>query len=55
MGVCRGKISAKEYQDTVNQAIDYIRGGSVNSVKKLTEQMEAAAESLNFEQAALSS
>ncbi len=52
MGVCRGKISAKEYQDTVNQAIDYIRGGSVNSVKKLTEQMETAAESLNFEQAA---
>lgn len=52
MGVCRGRISPEEYRDTVNQAIDYIRGGSVNSVKNLTAQMEEAAEALDFERAA---
>lgn len=52
MGVCRGRISPAEYRDTVNQAIDYIRGGSINSVKKLTAQMEEAAEALDFERAA---
>ena len=52
MGLCRGKISAEEYRDTVDQAIDYIKGGSVTSVKNLTVQMEEAAEALDFERAA---
>ena len=52
MGVCRGRISSEEYRDTIGQAVDYIRGGSVASVKKMTAQMEEAAEALDFEQAA---
>ncbi len=52
MGVCRGKITAEEYRETVRQAIDYIKGGSADAVRVLTEQMEAAAESLAFERAA---
>ncbi len=52
MGVCRGRISSEEYKDTIGQAVDYIRGGSVASVKKMTAQMEEAAEALDFEQAA---
>lgn len=52
MGVCRGRISVKDYQDTVKQAVDYIRRGSADSVKELTAQMEKAAEALDFEKAA---
>ncbi|MGN0633400.1 MAG: excinuclease ABC subunit UvrC [Oscillospiraceae bacterium] len=52
MGVCKGDISAEEYKTVVSQAIDYIKSGSQASVEKLTEQMNAAAESLDFELAA---
>lgn len=52
MGVCRGRISKEEYREVINQAIDYIRSGSANSVKSLTEQMETAAEAMDFERAA---
>ena len=52
MGVCRGKISKEEYQSIISEAVEYIRGGSGYSVEKLTEQMEKAAEELNFELAA---
>lgn len=52
MGVCKGNISAEEYRQTVEQAVDYIKNGSKESVKRLTEQMNAAAEELDFELAA---
>ena len=52
MGVCKGDISAEEYKTAVLQAIDYIKSGSQASVEKLTEQMNAAAENLEFELAA---
>ncbi|MBR6736344.1 MAG: excinuclease ABC subunit UvrC [Oscillospiraceae bacterium] len=52
MGVCRGCISQEEYAETLRQAIEYIRGGSAESVKILTTQMEEAAENLEFERAA---
>ncbi len=52
MGVCTGRISQEEYCEIVKQAVDYIRGGSQQSVERLTEQMNAAAEELNFELAA---
>ena len=52
MGVCRGEISQQEYKDIVSQAVEYIKGGSSNSIKRLTESMNAAAENLNFELAA---
>ncbi|MBR1392558.1 MAG: excinuclease ABC subunit UvrC [Ruminococcus sp.] len=52
MGVCTGQFSQEEYNETVRQAVDYIKGGSQLSVERLTEQMNAAAEELDFELAA---
>lgn len=52
MGVCAGNISAEEYRKTVEQAVSYIRNGSETSVEMLTEQMNKAAEELDFELAA---
>jgi len=52
MGVCTGKISEKEYAETIAQAVEYIRTGSRDSVEKLRAEMEAAAENLEFEKAA---
>ena len=52
MGVCTGRFSEEEYNETVRQAVDYIKGGSQLSVERLTEQMNAAAEELDFELAA---
>ncbi len=53
MGVCRGKISADEYRDIISQAVDFIRSGSEASVRRMTEEMNAAAENLEFERAAV--
>lgn len=52
MGVCQGNISQSEYLDAVNSAVEYIKSGSQESVKRLTEQMNEAAERLDFELAA---
>lgn len=52
MGVCMGRIPAEEYQNTVRQAVDYIMQGSAQSVDRLRNEMEQAAEELNFELAA---
>lgn len=52
MGVCRGKVSKQEYNETIREAVDYMKSGSSDSVKLLTEQMEHAAEELDFERAA---
>ncbi len=52
MGVCMGKIDGDEYRDIISQAESYIRNGSEASVEILTEQMNAAAEELDFELAA---
>lgn len=53
MGVCRGKISPELYNQTVREAVDYIKNGSTTSVDRLTEEMMKASESLDFERAAL--
>ena len=53
MGVCRGKISAEDYRDTVSQAVEFIRSGSAGSVERMEREMNEAAEELNFEKAAL--
>ena len=52
MGVCQGKISLEEYQEIIEQAVDFINGGSAETLKRLKEQMELAAENLDFEKAA---
>ncbi len=52
MGTCRGRISKEEYNESVAQALSYIKKGGSNLVERLNMQMEAAAESLDFEKAA---
>lgn len=52
-GVCAGKISQQDYEDNLAAAVDFIKGGSVQTVKKLREEMEKASEDLEFEKAAV--
>lgn len=49
---CRGQVSQKEYNEAVQEALDFIRGGTSDSVRTLTEKMNEAAENLDFELAA---
>lgn len=53
MGVCRGTISQAEYAEVIRQAKEYIRMGSADSVKRMQDEMEKAAEALDFERAAV--
>ena len=52
MAPCTGRVKKADYREAVSQALDFLKGGSSNSVKLLTEQMEQAAENLEFERAA---
>ena len=52
MAPCTGRVKLSDYKESVEQALDFLKGGSSNSVKKLTAQMEEAAENLEFERAA---
>lgn len=52
IGVCRGRISEDDYKATINEALSYIKSGSRESVEKLREEMNTAAENLEFEKAA---
>lgn len=49
---CTGKVSLKEYNEYVDDALDFLKGGSSASIKKLTENMLQASENLEFERAA---
>lgn len=53
MGVCQGKISPEEYKKTISEALSFIKSGSKESVEYLTREMNAAAENLDFERAAV--
>lgn len=52
MGVCRGTISREEYQETISSAMDFIKGGTSDTIALLQQKMEQAAEELEFEKAA---
>ncbi len=49
---CTGKVKFTAYNERVEQALDFLSGGSSESLKKLTVQMNEAAENLEFERAA---
>ncbi len=49
---CTGKVKFTDYNESVEQALAFLKGGSSNSVKDLTKKMEEAAENLEFERAA---
>ncbi len=50
---CAGKISQADYKRSVEQAVDFLKGGSADMIKKLQSEMEEAAENLDFEKAAV--
>ena len=49
---CRGKISAEEYDENLKDAIEFLKGGQSQQIKRLRELMEEYSESLEFEKAA---
>ena len=53
MGVCRGRISQEGYADTISEALRLISEGGARTIERLSEQMNEAAQSLDFERAAL--
>lgn len=53
IGLCRGCFSKEDYRAIIDEAVEYIKSGSVASIEDLTAQMEQAAENLDFEKAAM--
>lgn len=49
---CTGRVSEVDYNERLNQAIEFLTQGSSRMIATLTERMEAAAENLEFEKAA---
>ena len=48
----RGAMSAAEYQEVVDEAVQFLTGSSAQSIRILTQKMGQAAEELQFERAA---
>lgn len=49
---CTGKITHKEYTENLKEAVEFLKGGNNADIKKMTEEMNLAAENLEFERAA---
>jgi excinuclease ABC subunit C len=49
---CAKRITKEEYANNINDAIAFLKGGSVKAVKEMETQMNEFAENLQFEQAA---
>ena len=52
VGLCRGRIDEAEYAARLEEALDFIRGGSACALERLKEQMLRTSENLDFEKAA---
>lgn len=52
MGLCTGRISKREYDETIGQALDYISGNAGDTLRLLEQRMAEAAENMEFEKAA---
>ena len=49
---CSGRVSEEEYNERVDQAIEFLTRGSAEVLSSLTRQMNEVAENLEFEKAA---
>ena len=49
---CQGNISEEEYQIHVKKALEFLNGSYQDTLKELEQKMQAAAENLEFEEAA---
>lgn len=52
LGPCAGLVSREEYQQAVQDAVQFLKGRGQNLLKSLRREMAAAAETLEFERAA---
>ena len=53
IGLCQGRMSQEAYAALIAQAVAYIRSGSTASIERMQQEMETAAERLDFERAAM--
>lgn len=49
---CSGGITKEEYVNNVKDAVDFLKGGSVRSVKEMTAKMQEYSDNMEFEKAA---
>ena len=49
---CIGKISKEDYQESIAEAVKFLKGGNNTDLQNLTAEMNKAAENLDFERAA---
>lgn len=49
---CTGKVKLTDYNEYVEEALAFLKGGDAKSIKALTSKMNEAAENLEFERAA---
>ena len=49
---CIGRVSPAEHRETVNHLVSFMNGNTAPVTRRLTKEMEEAAESLEFERAA---
>ena len=52
-GICTGDVSPQAYRTYVNKALDFLGGKQKPLLDYLTEKMQAAAEEMNYEEAAV--
>ena len=45
---CSGKLKNSEYKKNVSDALDFLKNGSKETIKRLTEQMNEASENLDW-------
>lgn len=53
IGPCTGKVSKEEYDELVREVISVVSGNNLTVRRELAAKMNEAAESMNYEQAAL--
>lgn len=51
-GVCAGKVSRKEYMESIEKVLEFLGGKEKPLLKSLEEKMQEASEKLDFEEAA---
>lgn len=49
---CIGKITHEEYMESIDDAIDFLKGGDAKSLKVLNKKMQKFSETLQYERAA---
>lgn len=53
MGVCMGNINKEDYNNIINQAVEYIKNGNSLSIEKLEKEMLEYSEKCEFEKAGI--